>query len=191
LLSALGYSLQANKKTREFGNHPEGDAQFALINNKVKKFQKEKQPVISVDTKKKELIGNYKNATCLYINADGGGSNGSRNRLWKKELQQFANQTNLSIHVSHFPPGTSKWNKIEHRLFSFISANWRGKPLIDKATVVSLIANTTTKTGLKIKAKLDQRNYQTGIKISDQELKLLNLHKNDFHGEWNYLIQPN
>ncbi|MEY2856565.1 MAG: hypothetical protein RLZZ74_875 [Cyanobacteriota bacterium] len=103
----------------------------------------------------------------------------------------FDNETNLSIHVSHFPSGTSKWNKIEHRLFSFISANWRGKPLIDRATVVSLIANTTTKTGLKIKAKLDQRNYQTGIKVSDQEMKLLNLHKNDFHGEWNYLIQPN
>lgn len=263
LLEALGYSLQANRKTREFGNHPERDAQFALINNKVKEFQKAKQPVISVDTKKKELIGNYKNAgreyhpkgqprfvnvydfldqekgkvapygvydldknkgwvsvgvssdtaefavnsirswwselgqetyknaTCLYINADGGGSNGSRNRLGKKELQQFANETNLSIHVSHFPPGTSKWNKIEHRLFSFISANWRGKPLIDKATVVSLIANTTTKTGLKIKAKLDERNYQTGIKVSDQEMNMLNLHKDTFHGEWNYFIQPN
>lgn len=263
LLEGLGYSLQANRKTREGGNHPDRDAQFALINNKVKEFQKEKQPVISVDTKKKELIGNYKNAgreyhqkgqprlvnvydfldrekgkvapygvydldknkgwvsvgissdtaefavnsirswwaqigqetyknaTCLYINADGGGSNGSRNRLWKKELQKFANEINLSIHVSHFPPGTSKWNKIEHRLFSFISANWRGKPLIDKATVVSLIANTTTKTGLKIKAELDERNYKTGIKVSEQEMKLLNLHKDNFHGEWNYLIKPN
>lgn len=132
----------------------------------------------------------YQNATRLYINADGGGSNGSRNRLWKKELQQFANETNLEIHVSHFPPGTSKWNKIEHRLFSFISANWRGKPLIDRATVVSLIANTTTKTGLKIRAKLDERSYQTGIKVSDQEMKLLNLHQDTFHGEWNYFIQP-
>ena len=263
LLWGLGYSLQANRKTNEGGNHPDRDAQFSLINNKVKKFQKAKQPVISVDTKKKELIGNYKNAgreyhqkgqspkvnvydfldkekgkvapygvydldknkgwvsvgissdtaqfavnsirswwseigqetyqnaTLLYINADGGGSNGSRNRLWKKELQQFANETNLEIHVSHFPPGTSKWNKIEHRLFSFISANWRGKPLLDRATVVSLIANTTTKTGLKIQARLDERYYQTGIKVSDREMKLLNLHQDTFHGEWNYLIQPN
>jgi transposase len=263
LLEVLGYSLQANRKTKEGGNHPDRDAQFSFINNKVKEFQKAKQPVISVDTKKKELIGNYKNAgreyhkkgqtpevnvydfldeekgkvapygvydldknqgwvsvgissdtaefavnsirswwnemgqetyknaTCLYINADGGGSNGSRNRLWKKELQKFANDMNLEIHVSHFPPGTSKWNKIEHRLFSFISTNWRGKPLIDRVTVVSLIANTTTKTGLKIKVKLDERNYKTGIKVSEKEMQLLNLHKDTFHGEWNYFIKPN
>ena len=271
LLQKLGYSLQSNRKTQEGGNHRghrrcaygERDAQFLFINNKTKEFQKANQPVISVDTKKKELVGNYKNAgkeyhkkgqapevnvydfpnqekgkvapygvydlsknkgwvsvgissdtaefavnsirtwwqemgqetysqaTALYINADGGGSNGSRNRLWKRELQRFANEINKEIHVSHFPPGTSKWNKIEHRMFCFISQNWRGKPLIDRATVVSLIGNTKTKKGLEIKAKLDENIYQTGIKISEEEMKQLNLHKDIFHGEWNYTIKPN
>ncbi len=133
----------------------------------------------------------YPDATELYINADGGGSNGSRNRLWKKELQQLANELNLTIHVSHFPPGTSKWNKIEHRMFCFISQNWRGQPLIDHATVVSLIGSTKTKTGLEIQAKLDGTTYPKGMKVSDQELKKLALYKETFHGEWNYRVKPN
>ena len=263
LLRKLGYSLQSNRKSKEGGSHPDRDAQFLFIDNKTKEFQKANQPVISVDTKKKELVGNYKNtgkeyhkkgqapevnvydfpnqeqgkvapygvydlsknngwvsvgissdtaqfavnsirswwlqmgqesysqATTLYINADGGGSNGSRNRLWKIELQKFANEIKKEIHVSHFPPGTSKWNKIEHRMFCFISQNWRGKPLIDRATVVSLIGNTKTKKGLEIKAKLDENRYQTGIKISEEQMRQLNLHKDIFHGEWNYTIKPN
>ncbi len=263
LLVELGYSLQANRKVLEGGDHPDRDAQFLFIDKKAGDFQKRKQPVISVDTKKKELIGNFKNAgreyhrkgqspevnvydfldkekgkvapygvydlaknkgwvnvgissdtaefavsgirswwqemgahhyqdaTELYINADGGGSNGWRNRLWKKELQQLANELNLTIHVSHFPPGTSKWNKIEHRMFCFISQNWRGRPLIDHATVVSLIGNTKTKTGLEIKATLDEKAYQKGIKVSDEEMKQINLHQESFHGEWNYSIKPN
>lgn len=133
----------------------------------------------------------YPNAAELYINADGGGSNGYRTKLWKTELQQLANELDISIHVSHFPPGTSKWNKIEHRMFSFISKNWRGKPLIDRATVVSLIGNTTTQTGLIIQAELDENTYQKGIKISARELAQVNLHKEEFHGEWNYKISPN
>ncbi len=262
LLEKMGYSLQSNRKTKEGSDHPDRDAQFRFINNKVKSFLQESQPVISVDTKKKELIGNYKNrgrehhkkgqapevkvydfldkekgkvapygvydlaknkgwvsvgissdtaefatnsirswwyemgqhnyqnAKAIYINADGGGSNGTRNRLWKKELQKFANEIGKEIHVSHFPPGTSKWNKIEHRMFCFISSNWRARPLLDTATVVSLISNTTTSTGLKIKAKIDERIYKTGIKVSDREMKQLNLHKDKFHGEWNYSIKP-
>ena len=133
----------------------------------------------------------YENANKLYITADGGGSNGVRNRLWKSELQQFANDTNLEIHVSHFPAGTSKWNKIEHRLFSYISMNWRGKPLTSLAIMISLINGTTTKTGLKVKAKLDEKIYTTGIKISDEEFAKINIKGNDFHSEWNYIIFPN
>ena len=263
LLAEQGYSLQANRKTKEGSDHPDRDAQFCFIKDKVKDFQQSRQPVISVDTKKKELIGEYKNggreyhkkgqapqvnvydfldkekgkaapygvydldknkgwvsvgissdtaefavnsirrwwlemgqgtyegATALYINADGGGSNGARNRLWKRELQKLANELNIDIHVSHFPPGTSKWNKIEHRMFSFISKNWRGKPLIDTATIVNLISNTTTKTGLEIKAALDENIYQKGIKVSDEDFQKINLHKDSFHGEWNYIIKAN
>lgn len=261
-LQNMGYSLQANKKTKEGGVHPDRDGQFNFINNKTKEFQQKGQPVISVDTKKKELIGNLKNngreyyqegqapevdvydfidaekgkvapygvydldknkgwvsvgvssdtaafavnsirswwcemgkeaypkATEIYINADGGGSNGSRCKLWKWELQKLANELKLSIHVSHFPPGTSKWNKIEHRMFCFISQNWRGKPLIDRATVVNLIGSTSTKSGLKIRAKLDENEYEKGIKISDEELSRIALERAEFHGEWNYKISP-
>ena len=262
LLKKSGYSLQANKKTNEGGDHPDRNEQFEYINKKVRDFQKWNQPVISVDTKKKENIGNFKNsgkeyhkkknpeevnvydfvdkklgkvapygvydivqnkgwvnvgissdtaefavesirtwwqemgkpiyptAKKIMITADGGGSNGSRVRLWKTELQKLANELNVEIHVSHFPPGTSKWNKIEHKMFSFISQNWRGKPLINRATVISLISNTKTKTGLEIKARLDEKEYKKGIRISDQELKNVNLQKNEFHGEWNYAISP-
>lgn len=132
----------------------------------------------------------YLKATEIYINADGGGSNGYRTRLWKVQIQKLATELNMTIHVSHFPPGTSKWNKIEHRMFSFISTNWRGKPLIDRATVVNLIGNTKTKSGLTIQAKLDENIYMKGIKISDEELNLVNLEKELFHGEWNYIIYP-
>lgn len=262
LLKKMKYSLQSNRKTQEGGDHPDRDRQFQFISEKTKAFQKRNQPVISVDTKKKENIGNFKNngreyhkkgeapevnvydfidkekgkvapygvydldknsgwvsvgissdtakfavnsirswwyemgkavyldADELYINGDGGGSNGSRNRLWKVELQTLANELKLAIHVSHFPPGTSKWNKIEHRMFSFISKNWRGKPLIDRATVVNLIGNTTTKKGLTIRVKLDENIYEKGIKISDEELARINLQKEEFHGEWNYTITP-
>jgi hypothetical protein len=257
------YSLHSNRKTHEGGNHPDRDAQFEFINKKSKLFIANNQPVISVDCKKKELIGNYKNngkewckvknptevnvydfidktngqaspygvydvknnkgwvsvgtssdtaafsvasirswwendgknsypqATRLYINADGGGSNGLKNRLWKSELQQFANDAKLEIHVSHLPAGTSKWNKIEHRLFSFISINWRGKPLTSLAVILSLINGTTTKTGLSVSAKIDENVYETGIKISDEEFKKISLKKYKFHGEWNYIIRPN
>jgi len=263
ILQAQDYSLQTNRKTKEGGEHPDRDAQFEFINSKSKEFIVSNQPVMSVDCKKKELIGNYKNggkewqpsktpievnvydfidktngkaspygvydvknnkgwisvgissdtasfavssirswwenegkneyenANKLYITADGGGSNGVRNRLWKSELQQFANDTNLEIHVSHFPAGTSKWNKIEHRLFSYISMNWRGKPLTSLAIMISLINGTTTKTGLKVKAKLDEKIYTTGIKISDEEFAKINIKGNDFHSEWNYIIFPN
>lgn len=262
LLKDLGYSLQANRKTEEGGDHPDRDKQFKFIYKKAKDFLKRNSPVISVDTKKKENIGNYKNdgieyhlkkkapevnvydfidpqkgkvspygiydifkndgwvnvgissdtsefavnsirewwhesgaityneASEIFINADGGGSNGSRNRLWKIELQKLSNETNLTIHVSHFPPGTSKWNKIEHRMFSFITKNWRGRPLIDRATVVNLIANTKTKEGLTIQARLDERIYLKGIKISDADLANVNIQANKFHGEWNYSISP-
>jgi hypothetical protein len=262
ILEQLDYSLQGNRKVLEGSDNPDRDAQFNFIYNKTKDFQSRNQPVISVDTKKKELIGEYKNngqeycpkgkptqvnvydfldeskgkvapygvfdiaknngfvsvgissdtstfavnsirlwwhemgklsypdATEIYINADGGGSNGSRVRLWKVELQKFANEIGKVIHISHFPPGTSKWNKIEHKMFCFISKNWRGKPLIDRLTVVQLIANTTTKKGLTIKAALDEREYEKGIKVSDEELAQINLKKSDFHGEWNYLISP-
>lgn len=262
MLGKMGYSLQGNRKIKEGANHPDRDAQFNFINEKTKEFQKRNQPVISVDTKKKELIGEfknagqeyckkghpievntydfidkdlgkaapygvydlsqnngwvsvgissdtaefavnsirnwwfemgeaaYKNATEIYINADGGGSNGTRVRMWKTELQKFANEIGKVIHVSHFPPGTSKWNKIEHKMFCFISKNWRGRPLVDTATIVQLIANTTTTKGLTIKAKLDKNEYLKGIKISDAELAQVSITPNAFHGEWNYAIHP-
>lgn len=132
----------------------------------------------------------YPKATQLYINADGGGSNGYRVRLWKTEVQKFATQTGLTLHVSHFPPGTSKWNTIEHRMFSFITKNWRGKPLLDKATIVNLIGNTTTKTGLEIQADLNENVYKKGIKISDDEFNAIHIEREAFHGEWNYIIMP-
>ena len=261
-LKAIGYSLQANRKTKEGGDHIDRDAQFEFINSQSKEYFASENPVISVDCKKKELIGEFKNmgqewepkgespqvnvydfidkekgkaapygiydiaqnegwvsvgishdtaefavssirnwwdkmgkanypqASKLYINADGGGSNGSRNRLWKVMLQQLAQETGLEIRVSHFPPGTSKWNKIEHRLFSFITMNWRAKPLVSLHAIVSLIASTTTKTGLKVKAESDENIYQTAIKVTDEEMKKINLIREEFHGEWNYIINP-
>ena len=259
----LGYSLQSNKKTKEGGDSPDRDAQFVYINETAKEFSESNDPVISVDCKKKELIGEYKNngqewalsknpievnvydfidktngkaspygvydiqnnrgwvnvgissdtatfavstisdwwkqegsilypcSSRLYINADGGGSNGSRNHLWKAELQQFSNDSGLNIHVSHFPPGTSKWNKIEHRLFAYISKNWRAKPLTSLMVIVSLIGATTTTKGLKVTAKLDEKIYITGLKVTEEEKEKLNIVRNDFHGEWNYIISPN
>jgi hypothetical protein len=262
LLRGLGYSLQANAKTREGANHPDRDAQFRHINETVKAAIAVGQPTISVDTKKKELIGDFKNggrelrpkgspervrthdfkdkelgkvnpygvydvaedtgwvsvgidndtaqfavasiqgwwehlgqkrypkATTLTITADCGGSNGNRTRLWKTELQRLADETGLQISVCHFPPGTSKWNKIEHRLFSFISMNWRAKPLISRQTVVDLISATTTRTGLEVYARLDDRTYPKGIKVSNAELAAVELHGAAFHPEWNYTIKP-
>lgn len=261
-LHAAGYSLQGNRKTEEGNQHPDRDAQFRHINATVTKELNHGRPVISVDTKKKELIGNYENkgkqwlekgkatkvnghdfpgpdvprafpygiydlgrntgfvnvgtdhdtATFavasirgwwraegrkmysqtpkLTITADGGGSNGYRLRLWKWELQKLANQIGLDISVCHFPPGTSKWNKVEHRLFSFISSNWRGEPLRDYETIVSLIARTTTAKGLKVMCRLDRRRYATGIKLSSRDLEGINISRSDFHGEWNYTIHP-
>ncbi|MGH8139339.1 MAG: ISAzo13 family transposase [Steroidobacteraceae bacterium] len=262
VLHGLNYSLQSNPKTQEGADHPDRDAQFQYINATVKRCLAQGSPVISVDTKKKELIGNYDNAgrqwlpakhpiqvqghdfpgpdvpraypygiydiarnagfvnvgtdhdtgafavasirgwwraegkriypraSTILITADGGGSNGSRLRLWKLELQRFADQTGLSLSVCHFPPGTSKWNKIEHRLFSFISSNWRGEPLRDYETIVNLIANTTTAKGLKVTCRLDRRKYSTGRRVSDEQMKTINLQRNKFHGEWNYIIKP-
>lgn len=262
VLSEMGYSLQANQKTIEGGSHPDRNAQFEHISERVKLFQRKGQPVISVDTKKKELVGDFKNvgrewrrkkdpakvrvhdfpipgvgkvapygvydvtenvgwvnvgidhdtaafavqsirkwwqlmgyetypvATQLYINADGGGSNGSRVRLWKVELQKFAKETGLKISISHFPPGTSKWNKIEHRLFAFISQNWRGKPLVSHEVIVNLIAATRTNKGLRVECGLDTNEYTKGIKVSDEEMKQLNIKKDSFHGDWNYTILP-
>jgi len=255
-----GYSLQSNRKTDEGSSEEDRDKQFEYINDKTKLFMSEKEPVISVDCKKKELIGNYKNAgkeweesknpqqvktydfideelgkavpygayditrnegfvsvgissdtaefavntirtwwqqmgkeryphaSKLLITADCGGSNSARGKLWKKELQSFATETGLEINVCHYPPGTSKWNKIEHRLFSYISKNWRGKPLVSLETIVNLIANTTTEKGLKVVAVKDTNIYQKGIKISDEELNNFNLKRNDFKGKWNYVI---
>jgi hypothetical protein len=262
LLRDAGYSLQSNRKTREGGSHPDRNAQFEHINATALRFQHRGQPVISVDTKKKELVGAFKNggrewqpkgapeevlvhdfvdeelgkvipygvfdltqnegwvsvgidhdtarfavqaiarwwkkmgarryprAKELLITADGGGSNGSRCRLWKVALQELAARIELPIHVCHFPPGTSKWNKIEHRMFCHITQNWRGRPLVSHEVVVNLIANTTSKAGLKIRAELDRRRYPTGIKVSDAELNALNLKPADFHGDWNYAIFP-
>jgi hypothetical protein len=262
MLRDLGYSLQANRKTREGENHPDRNAQFEYINQQVRRLQKRGQPVVSVDTKKKELLGDFKNAGRewrpqgepeevrvhdfqdpalgkaipygvydlannqgwvsvgihrdtaqfaartiqrwwedmgakrfprareLLITADGGGSNSYRSRLWKVALQQLADDLGLTLRVCHFPPGTSKWNKIEHRLFSFITQNWRGKPLVSQQAIVNLIASTTTKTGLTVRAALDRNVYQTGIKVSDEQMAKLNIKPADFHGEWNYSIAP-
>ena len=263
LLEEMGYSLQKNQKMNQVGEeHPDRNAQFNHINEKVKTFGAEEYPVISIDCKKKELVGNfqnvgqeyapkkhpvkvsdhdfplpelgkaapygiydisanegyvsvgisadtaqfavasirnwwysmgierYPNAPKLLITADGGGSNGSRNRLWKKELQNLANETGLEISVCHFPPGTSKWNKIEHRMFSQISKNWRGRPLESLMVIVNLIAATTTKNGLTIQCQLDLNQYPRGIKISDDELASINIVGDDFHPNWNYTISP-
>ena len=263
LLNKLGYTLQSNKKSKEASSQdPDRNAQFEYISEKSKLFQLNDQPVISVDTKKKELVGDFKNngktyrpkgapeqvqvhdfvnpelgraipygvydvnknegwvnvgidhdtaefavetirkwwfkmgkekyseAHELFITADGGGSNASRSRLWKMELQKFSNEVGLTIHVSHLPPGTSKWNKIEHRMFSYISMNWRGKPLISYQVIVNLIAATRTTTGLQIKADLDKRKYIAGIKVSDEDYDTLNITQNSFKGNWNYIIKP-
>jgi Rhodopirellula transposase DDE domain len=262
LLKRLNFSLQANCKTREGANHPDRNAQFEHINAKVKAFQAAGQPVISVDTKKKELVGDFKNggrelrpkgqpapvrthdfaipelgkavpygiydisanagfvnvgisadtgefsvasirrwwheigaarypgAKQMLINADCGGSNGARLRLWKRELQVLADELGIEITVCHVPPGTSKWNKIEHRLFSFITQNWRGKPLISYLVIVQLIASTTTDKGLTVACRLDENDYAKGIKVADAEMAALNIQPADFHGEWNYTIAP-
>jgi len=262
LLHQMGYSLQGNRKTLEGSSHPDRDAQFHHINGKIREFQGVRQPVISVDTKKKELVGNFKNngrelrpkgdaekvrvhdfvvpelgraapygvydvtqnagwvsvgvdhdtaafaahsirrwwesmgraayprAGKLLITADSGGSNGARVRLWKLELQKLADETGLEISICHLPPGTSKWNKIEHRLFSFISQNWRGKPLISHQVIVNLIAATTTRSGLRVRAEVDPRKYPKGVKVSDQEVAAIRLERDQFHGEWNYTILP-
>lgn len=262
LLKKMDYSLQANKKSKEQKSHIDRDTQFRFINQSVIEMFNKNQPAISVDTKKKEIIGEFKNngkeyckkeqpvlvnshdfpdkrlgkvvpygvydigknkgwvsvgisgdtaefavntirtwwykmgqniykdATELFITADCGGSNGYRVRLWKKELQKFSNETRLTIHVAHFPPGTSKWNKIEHKMFSYISINWRGKPLVSRETVVKLIGKTTTEKGLEIQAILDENKYKTGIEVSDKEMSLINIEKNDFHPNWNYKIKP-
>ncbi len=262
-LRKLGYSLQANEKTREGNRHMDRNAQFEYINKKADTFIRDGQPVISVDTKKKELVGNFKNAgrewrpkdkpeevnvhdfidpklkravpygiydindntgwvsvgtdhdtaafavnsirrwwkamgkkrypkpKGLMVTADGGGSNGHRVRLWKIELQKLANELGFPITVCHLPPGTSKWNKIEHRLFSFITINWRGKPLRSYRTIVQLIAGTTTTEGLIVRAELDEKKYPKGIKIADTQLAEVNIFRHPFHGEWNYTIAPN
>ena len=262
LLAALGYSLQSNRKTEEGADHPDRDAQFQFIYRQVKRFGRQGQPVVSVDTKKKENVGNfgqsgqeyepqgqprkvkghdfrkkgearvnpygvydqtwdqgwvnvgishdtaqfavasirgwwrklgqqrYPAADQLLITADAGGSNGYRTRLWKVELQKLADELDLTISVCHFPPGTSKWNKIEHRLFSFISKNWRGRPLDSLATVVNLIAGTKTRTGLSVEASLDFTSYPKGIKVSKKQMDQLQLKRNKFHGEWNYSLTP-
>lgn len=262
LLADLGYRLQANAKTLEGAGHPDREAQFEHINRAVQACLAQGQPVISVDTKKKELIGAFKNAgrtwrakgdpeavnvydfidpalgranpygvydvaadegwvcvgtdhdtaafavqtirrwwqaigqaaypeaTDLMITADGGGSNGRRVRLWKVELQRLANEIGLTIRVCHFPPGTSKWNKIEHRLFSFISMNWRGQPLVSHQVMINLIANTRTRSGLHVRAELDSASYPKGVKVTDEELNAIHLELDAFHGNWNYAIRP-
>ncbi|MEK7357045.1 MAG: ISAzo13 family transposase [Bdellovibrionota bacterium] len=262
LLRQLGYSLQAAKKNVEGAQHPDRNAQFEHINEQATKCLKRGVPFISVDTKKKELVGNFKNAGVewqpkdepelvdvhdfpgdalgkaipygvydvadnsgfvnvgtdhdtpvfavtsigawwrlvgekrypdadeLFISADAGGSNGYRSRVWKVELQRLADKTGLTIHVSHFPPGTSKWNKVEHRLFSFITMNWRGKPLRSYETVISLIGHTKNSGGLVVKAKLDKRRYPTGKKVTDKQMRELNIKLEKFHGDWNYTIRP-
>jgi hypothetical protein len=262
LLRSMDYSLQANRKTREGLSHPDRNAQFLHINAMVRRFQRRGLPVVSVDAKKKELVGDFKNAgqewrrrgdpelvrskdfpdkelgkalpygildifrnegwvsvgmdhdtaefaveslrqwwrrmgrraypnaSELLVTADGGGSNGSRTRLWKLSLQQLADKTGLSVTVCHFPPGTSKWNKIEHRMFCHITENWRATPLVSRQVVVNLIANTTTRTGLKIRAALDEGEYETGIKVSDADMAEINIARDSFHGDWNYTIAP-
>ena len=262
LLRGLGYSLQANRKTREGTNHPDRNDQFEYINTKVKRALAAREPAISVDTKKKELVGDFKNggreyrpqgqpepvrvhdfvipelgraapygvydigdnsgwvsvgidrdtasfavnairrwwrtmgrvrypnATRLLITADCGGSNGVRVRLWKRELQNLANELGIAITVCHLPPGTSKWNKIEHRLFSFITQNWRGKPLVSHQAIVQLISATTTDTGLKVRCEIDHKSYPAGVKVTDAEMSDINLIRHDFHGDWNYTIKP-
>ena len=262
LLSADGFSLQSNRKTKEGALHPDRNAQFEYINWMVKRFQRRGQPVISVDTKKKECIGEFKNggrewrpkgepeevkvhdfvdkklgkaipygvydlsenngwvsvgidhdtarfaveairrwwkkmgvkrygdARELLITADGGGSNGSRCRLWKLALQELATKLEMPIHVCHFPPGTSKWNKIEHRMFCHITQNWRGRPLVSHEVIIQLIANTRTKAGLKIRAELDSGHYPIGIKVSDEDLAALKIKPAKFHGDWNYALPP-
>ncbi len=262
LLHEAGYSLQANRKTREGSSHPDRNAQFEYIDRMVRQFQSRGQPAISVDTKKKELVGDFKNAgrewhpqgqpeevrvhdfidkqlgkaipygvydilnnqgwvsvgidhdtaqfaansirrwwkqmgsrrfpraTELLITADGGGSNSSRSRLWRVSLQKLADELELKLAVCHFPPGTSKWNKIEHRLFSFITKNWRGRPLVSHQAIVSLIASTTTRTGLTVQAALDTNQYETKIKVSDAELATLRMKPHAFHGDWNYTVSP-
>ena len=263
LLHGLHYSLQANAKTREGSKHVDRNAQFEYINTLTKAFQKRTQPVISVDTKKKELVGDFKNngaewrpkgqpqevrvhdfedkemgkvvpcgvydivknegwvtvgtdhdtsdfaidtilswwkqmgrrayshAIELLILADSGGSNGSRSRLWKVGVQRLANEIGLQVTVCHFPPGTSKWNKIEHRLFSFITQNWRGRPLVSHEVIVNLIGSTTTRNGLNVKAKLSTKKYETGIKISDEDFARIKIKPKQFHGDWNYTISSN
>jgi Rhodopirellula transposase DDE domain len=262
LLAAAGYSLQANRKTREGPSHPDRDGQFRYINRHVRRFQRARQPVISVDTKKKELVGDFKNAgrpwrpkgqpepvrvhdflipergkaipygvydltrdagwvsvgidhdtatfavrtiarwwqkmgrprypgaRSLLITADAGGSNGARVRLWKWELQRLATRTGLAITVSHLPPGTSKWNKIEHRLFSYISRNWGGQPLASLAVIVNLIAATRTTTGLRVRCELDRGAYPKGREITDAQMAALHLQPHRFHGNWNYTLHP-
>jgi hypothetical protein len=263
LLRELNYSCQANSKTREGGKHPDRDAQFVHINKTVKAAIVAGEPAISVDTKKKELVGDFKNngrelrpkgqpepvrvhdfkipelgkvapygvydiaanhgwvsvgvdadtaafavesirrwwyklgqarypdATCLTVTADCGGSNGVHVKLWKRELQRFADETGLKVTVAHLPPGTSKWNKIEHRLFAFITMNWRGKPLLSHQVIVQLIGSTTTDTGLAVCCELDANLYPKGIKVSDAEMQAINITRDEFHGEWNYTISPN
>jgi hypothetical protein len=262
LLKADGYSLQANKKTREGAQHPDRDAQFAHINQTVAEAIAAGQPVISVDTKKRELVGDFKavgrefepkgkpvevrghdfkdkqlghaipygiydltadegwvsvgitrdtatfavnsilswwqhlgkqrypDARTLTITADSGGSNSPRTRLWRVELQRLADETGLQICVCHFPPGTSKWNKIEHRMFSFVSLNWRGKPLESLEVIINLISATTTSTGLKVYARLDDRVYEKGVEVTDEQLAAVNITRHAFHGEWNYAVTP-
>ena len=263
LLKDAGYSLQGNRKAREGSQHPDRNAQFEYINVSSLRFMREGQPVISVDTKKKELVGDFKNggrewrprgepeevrvhdfldkklgkaipfgvydvtknegwvsvgidhdtarfaseaiwrwwkkmgrrhygkrAEKILIMADGGGSNSSRSRLWKVSLQDLANRLGIPVHVCHFPPGTSKWNKIEHRMFCHITENWRGRPLVSHEVIVNLIANTTTKTGLRIKAAIDDNKYQTGIEVGDEEFGSLNLLGKKFHSDWNYCLLP-
>jgi len=263
LLRQMKYSCQANRKTREGSNHPDRDAQFQHINTTVKAAIAAGEPAISVDTKKKELVGDFKNngrelrpkgqpepvrvhdfeipefgkvapygvydiaanhgwvsvginadtgafavesirrwwdklgqtryanASRLVITADCGGSNGPRVKLWKRELQRFANETGLRIIVNHLPPGTSKWNKVEHRLFAFITQNWRGKPLVSYQVIVQLIGSTTTETGLKVCCEIDRNLYPKGVKVTDQEVQAINIAHEEFHGEWNYIISPN
>jgi transposase len=261
-LKEKGFSLQSNRKTFEGNGHKDRDAQFEFINRKVKGFLSENQPVISVDAKKRELIGNYKNngsdwhqkgspiavnaydfltdsdgvaipygiydmsfnkgwvnvgitkdtaefavqsirnwwykmgiyyhsnASSLLVTADGGGSNSSKGRLWKFELQKFANETGMNIQVVHFPPGTSKWNKIEHRLFSYISKNWRGRPLVSYEVIINLIASTKTAKGLDVECEMDKNIYETGIRVTDRKMEDICMVRNQFHGEWNYEILP-